>query len=95
MSKDSIEKAKGKYLLDPKNNKDPEGRKGKKTQYAKPKGLMEGASKSAGDARVKKNRKKAMDQLMDEVKTGKKITKKKPSRYADYDTSRAVWKRNP
>ena len=93
MSKDTVDKAKTKYLLDPANKKDPDDRKGRKTQYAKPKGLMEGASHSNADARYKKSAKKAKDRLMDEVKTGKKISKNKPQR-TDYDTSRAVWKRN-
>ncbi len=95
MSKDTVDKAKRKYLLDPKNRQDPDDRKGRKTQYAKPKGLMEGYSEQRADARYKKNAKKAKDQLLDEVKTGKKISKKKPQRISDHDTSRAVWKRNP
>ncbi|MDG1314534.1 MAG: hypothetical protein P8P29_03285 [Flavobacteriaceae bacterium] len=95
MSKDTVDKAKTKYLLDPKNRKDPDDRKGRKTQYAKPKTISGGMTENYGDKLYKKNAKKAKDRLMDEAKTGKKISKKKPQRISDHDTSRAVWKRNP
>ena len=93
MSKKTIDQAKIDYLLDPANKKDPDDRKGRKTQYAKPKTGWDGLSKNSGDAEYEKNAKKAKDQLMDEVKTGKKITKKKPSRIGDYDTTHMPWTR--
>lgn len=83
MSKKTIDQAKRDYLLDPKNNVDPNSAKGKKVQYRKPKSMSEGMTEQYFDSLNKKNTKTAKDRLMHEVKTGKKITKKKVSRGSD------------
>jgi len=80
MSKDTVDRAKAKYLLDPKNKTDPDSRAGKKKVYRKPKSISEGITEQYFDKQHKKNAKTAKDRLLDEAKTGKKITKKKVSR---------------
>ena len=57
-------------------------RKQKKTQNRKPRTVAEAETDKKLKANAKVNSKARMDRLMDEVKTGKKISKAKGSVYA-------------